>query len=203
MVIIFEKEEERKGTLDSGVIEPFTQRKFSELINDAYMRKLNHVIARVKSAGAGQQEVAYYDARHLCKYIFELVISRDGRKVRIKNFSDPLTEKEIKEISFFELKPKSDTPIIAVYVGSQKTFLESHNFRSKIFNRNDPFDALSINFVFKDTKSTLRKKSFIPAMISVAALLLVLLLITASIVQRGVLSRPLASLRNEFLSPPK
>lgn len=187
MAIIFERDGERAGSLDTNLVEPFTQRRFSELVNDSYVRRLNCVFGRVDSAdreGAlGQGAVHYYDARSLCKYVFELVISRDGRKVRAKALKDPLSDKDIRDIAFYELKPKSEGPLVAEWVGNAASFLESHGFRARIFNRNDPFDALSINFVFREPLGV-KKKRWASLLVYLAV---VALLVTVSlfIVRRG------------------
>jgi Domain of unknown function (DUF5092) len=200
MVLLLEREGESRKTLDKSTIEPFTQRKFDELVSDAYLRKLQFMVCGVRCAGREGDEVFYYDARNLCKYVFELVICRDGRKVRIKNFKDPVTERDIREIAFFEVHPRSEGPLVAEFVGTQKTFMESHAFRSRIFNRRDPFDSLSINFVFKEQSPMLKQRSLVPLFISLVATTIILFMATLVFFHKRSLGKTLLALklRHEF-----
>lgn len=167
-------------TLNDTEIEPFTQRPLRDLCQESFTRGVPHVLGRVEMKDA--EEYALYDARHLCKYMFELVISKDGRKVRMKNLCNPLDDRAIKSVYFYEIRPEARE--IAHYIGAQKDFLESSRFRSRIFNRNDPFDALSINFVFKDkVRHRLKKKTFIPVVLSVLVLLLILMSCAAHVIR--------------------
>lgn len=98
---------------------------------------------------------ACYDARQLCKYIFEMVISAEGRKIRIKNFKYPITQFEMAEVNFSKLRYDSETPMRAEFVGNQVTFLETNAFRNRLFYQEDAIEALSINFQFKGKKRIL------------------------------------------------
>ncbi|OAG29334.1 hypothetical protein NEDG_01407 [Nematocida displodere] len=160
-------------------IEPFTQKSFWELCQDSFSRSVPHTIGRVETKEGTH---SYYDARQLCKFLFELVISKEGRAVRMKNTSNPIDDKPIKEIVFFEIL--LEHPSKAVFMGTQKIFLESSAFRSRIFNRNDPFDALSINFVFKDKIPTrIKKKTLIPLCITLFIVVFLISFCTFSVMK--------------------
>ncbi|OQS55735.1 hypothetical protein EHP00_439 [Ecytonucleospora hepatopenaei] len=153
-----------KCALDSKKHEAFTQKSFSELIYAAHAQGQDYYIARIQcSADETMPSYYCYDARHLCKYIFEMVISSEGRKIRIKNFVDPIHGKDIMDIHFFKMRYESETPLKAEYAGSHVTFLESSVFRSKIFFNEDPLEALSVNFQFKNNKKqgVVTKKKFL------------------------------------------
>lgn len=153
MAYVLEKTGMTRCALDAAKVEIFTTRKFSDLIYDAHARGCDYYLARVhckEKDGNSASTVYYcYDAKQLCKYVFEMVITADGRKIRIKNFKDPANQKEIAEINFFKLRHDSETPLKAEFIGNHVSFLESNNFRSKLFNQEDPLDALSVNFQFK------------------------------------------------------
>lgn len=74
---------------------------------------------------------------------------QEGRKITIKNFKDPINQKEIGEIKFFKLRCDIETPLKAEYIGNHISFLESNVFESKLFYQEDPLDALSVYFQFK------------------------------------------------------
>ncbi|KAI5185093.1 hypothetical protein NEHOM01_0598 [Nematocida homosporus] len=159
-------------------VEPFTQRPFAELVQEAVAKRVAHVVGRVETKEGGR--MAVYDARHLCKFMFELVISKEGRKVRVKNSTNPLDDRQIKGVTFYRV----GEDMVGESIGTQKEFLESSKFRSKIFNRNDPFDALSINFVFKDgVSSKIKKKTVIPVLVSVLVLLLILMACSVNVLR--------------------
>lgn len=123
-----------------------------------------------------------YDARQLCKYVFEMVISSEGRSVQIKNFKDPIHQKPILELYFFRLRYESETPMRAEYVGSHLDFLESQSFRSRIFNQEEPLDALSVNFKLAKQQNIpflTRKQLMSVFVIILALILLVTVLIIA------------------------
>lgn len=156
MAYALDKNGASRCALDASRCEAFSQKEFSDLISDAHARGQDYYIARVhctkKSGGIEDASPAYfcYDARHLCKYIFEMVISADGRRIRIKNFQDPITQREISEINFFRMRYDSETPLRAEYVGNHVNFLESNVFRSRLFYQEDATEALSVNFQFKN-----------------------------------------------------
>ncbi|ORD94497.1 hypothetical protein ECANGB1_643 [Enterospora canceri] len=153
-----------KCALDAKNLEAFTQKSFSDLVYEAHSRGEDYYIARVQCSGTNGDPYFYcYDAKHLCKFVFEMVISAEGRRIRIKNFSDPIHSKDIMEINFFKMRYDSDTPLRAEYAGNHISFLESNVFRSKIFFQEEALDALSVNFQFKnDTKSrVVPKRKFV------------------------------------------
>lgn len=117
------------------------------------MRLICPKVSESLDAPGKRTKKAYYcyDAKQLCKYIFEMVISAEGRKVQIKNFKDPIHQRPIGELYFFRLRYNSETPMRAEYAGCHNDFLESQSFRSKIFGQEDALDALSVNF--KQNKS--------------------------------------------------
>ncbi|KAL6121439.1 hypothetical protein NUSPORA_01635 [Nucleospora cyclopteri] len=150
MICGLEKNGSTKCALDATKNEAFTQKPFSDLIYESHSKGQDYYIARVHCVGPDNFPSFYcYDARHLCKYIFEMVISTEGRKIRIKNFKDPIHSKDISEINFFRMRFDSDTPLRAEYAGNHISFLESNVFRSKMFFQEDALDALSVNFQFK------------------------------------------------------
>jgi hypothetical protein len=156
MAYLLEKGGSSRCTLEATKVEPFTQKPFSEMIRESHSRSFDYYLARVQCEGTkpdkppNRQAPYYcYDARQLCKYIFEMVISTEGRRIRIKNFKDPINQQQIGEISFFRIRYDSDTPLRAEYVGNQIDFLDSNCFRSKIFYQEDALDALTVNFQFK------------------------------------------------------
>lgn len=163
MIYGMENAASTKCALDSKKYEAFTQKSFSELIYAAHAQGQDYYIARIQ-CGASENSPSYYcyDAKHLCKFIFEMMISGEGRKIRIKNFVDPIHGKEISEITYFKMRYESDTPLKAEYAGSHMNFLESSVFRSKIFYNEDPLEALSVNFQFKSNKreGLITKKRF-------------------------------------------
>ncbi|KAI5173132.1 hypothetical protein NEFER03_2101 [Nematocida sp. LUAm3] len=169
-------------------IEPFTQRTFHDICQESFLRRVPHVIGKVETKE--KEGYTLYDARHLCKYLFELVISKDGRSIRMKNRTNPMDDLPVKEILFYEVSPEKTN--VGEYIGSQKDFLESSKFRSKIFNRNDPFDALSINFIFKEAATQrVSKKTLIPLLTSIAVLLIIILGCTMNLLSNTKLKKPL------------
>lgn len=154
MAYLLERGNGSHCVLEAIRTEPFTQKQFTDMIKEAHSRSQDYYLARVQCRSSegdtGSKQAPYYcyDARQLCKYIFEMVISTEGRKIRIKNFKDPINQHPIQEISFFRLKYDSDTPLRAEYMGNQVNFLENNCFRSKIFYQENALDALSVNFQF-------------------------------------------------------
>lgn len=152
MALILEKEGTKRCALEGGQAEIFTQKKFIDLINEAHANSQDYYLARVRCLGVKNDKENIsgiyfcYDAKQLCKYVFEMVIGPKGRKIQIKNFKDPIYKRTITELSFFKLSFDSETPLKAEYMGSYKDFLESNCFRTKIFNKEDPLDALSVCF---------------------------------------------------------
>lgn len=135
--------------LDASKTELFTQKKFADLIFENHSKNLDYYLARIycKEKDSNMQNIYYcYDAKSLCKYIFEMIVTSEGSKIKIKNFKDPLNQKEIGEITFFKLRHDSDTPMKAEYEGNHMKFLESSIFRNKIFYKEDPLNTLSVNF---------------------------------------------------------
>ncbi|EHY66183.1 hypothetical protein NEAUS03_2423 [Nematocida ausubeli] len=169
-------------------IEPFTQKSFTEIINESFKNNLSHVIAKVFLKN--EQKPVIYDARILCKYLFELIISQEGRTVRLKRVNDPINDKIIKDILFYEIPVRSKDGLDGKYIGNQKDFLESTSFRSKIFNRNDPFDSLSINFLFKDKKKVGRRP-FLLIGISFTILCIIFLSCTYTVLHTSRLIDPI------------
>lgn len=150
----------RSVELSSSTIDPFLHRNFQELITDAHGRGQDYYIARVHCIGyeantKGKMLYACYDAKELCKYTYEMIISAEGRKIRIKNFKDPMTQQDMVEINFFRLRYDTcanyndKTTLRAEYVGNQVTFLESNAFRNRIFYQEGAMEALSVHFEFK------------------------------------------------------
>lgn len=167
MAYLLEKGAGSRCVLEAVKTEPFTQKQFADMIKESHSKSQDHYLARVqcKSNEADGKHGPYYcyDARQLCKYIFEMVISTEGRKIRIKNFKDPISQETIHDISFFKLRYDSDTPLRAEYVGNQVNFLENNCFRSKIFYQENALDALSVNFQFSMKHKTpilTRRKMF-------------------------------------------
>lgn len=156
MVLIIENQGSQRCVLEGSTVEAFTQKAFSELISDCHSRQCDYYLARVICTGTTRgpdhedkktrKSYYCYDARQLCKYVFEMVISAEGRKVQIKNFKDPINQRTISELYFFRLRHDSETPMRAEYAGCHRDFLESLSFRSKVFNQEDAMDALSVNF---------------------------------------------------------
>lgn len=178
---ILDKTGTARCTLDSSTLEAFTQKDFNELIHDAHARGQDYYIARVHcSTGDGTKgrhpRAAYvcYDARQLCKSIFEMVISAEGRRIRIKSFIDPVTRSEISEVNFFRLRHDSETPLRAEFLGNQIAFLESNAFRNRLFYQEDAMEALSVNFQFKYAEKLpyIKKKPFLDIFLVVVMLLL-------------------------------
>ncbi|AFN82692.1 hypothetical protein EROM_030710 [Encephalitozoon romaleae SJ-2008] len=167
MAYLLEKGNGSRCVLEAIKVEPFTQKQFADMIKEAHAKSQDYYLARVqcRSNPEDGKNIYYcYDARQLCKYIFEMVISTEGRKIRIKNFKDPINQEQIHEISFFKLRYDSDTPLKAEYVGNQVNFLENNCFRSKIFYQENALDALSVNFQFGPQKKKIpiinRRKLF-------------------------------------------
>eukprot|EP00866_Antonospora_locustae_P000442 jgi/Antlo1/442/1772 len=156
MVLIIENQGSQRCALEGSTVEAFTQKTFSELIGECHSRQCDYYLARVICTGTpvgpdredrkSRKSYHCYDARQLCKYVFEMVISAEGRKVQIKNFKDPINQRTISELYFFRLRHDSETPMRAEYAGCHRDFLESQSFRSKVFNQEDAMDALSVNF---------------------------------------------------------
>lgn len=191
MVLIIETQGNQRYALEGTSVEAFTQKTFSELISNSHSKKLDYYLARVICEGLNEKSGDFdrnskkfyycYDARQLCKYIFEMAISSEGRKIEIKNFKDPINQKTISELYFFRLRHDSETPLRAEYAGSHVDFLESQSFRAKIFNQEDALDSLSINFKQKQLKkiSFLSKKRIFSIFVII---LFVLLLATPLII---------------------
>lgn len=182
MVSLVDKNGAARFALDAARQEAFTQRPFTELIGEAHIRGQDYYIARVHcldspNGAESTSDYSYYcyDAKQLCKYVFEMVISAEGRRIRIKNFRDPINQKEISEINFFRLRSESDTPMRAEFIGNHVTFLESNVFRSKLFFQEDALDALSVNFQFRNPVKPhyIEKKGFFDLFLIVVMLLLV------------------------------
>lgn len=192
MNITFQEPSVPDTLIRSTEIDPFTQKSFWELCLESFSKHVPHVIGRIETADT--QGYTYYDARQLCKSLFELEISKEGRKVRMKSQTNPVDDRLIKEIVFFEID--SENPGKALCIGTQKEFLASSTFRSRVFNRNDPFDALSINFVFKDqTGGGMKKKTRILVYISLFVLLTIFIVCTLSILQNGMLYKSLSEMK--------
>ncbi|KAG0432962.1 hypothetical protein DMUE_5457 [Dictyocoela muelleri] len=107
MVVILGQEGAKRCALEATRTESFTQKSFLELINDNFNKKRDYYLARVRCQGNGNdvQGVYYcYDAKQLCRHVFEMVIGRTGRKIRIKSFIDPIHQRTIAELSFFKLR---------------------------------------------------------------------------------------------------
>lgn len=147
MAVLLEKEGTKRQTLEININEPFTQKPFAELIHDSRRRAVDYYFCRVIT----KSSVTCYDARQLCKYIFEIMISPECRKIRIKNLKDPLNGLMITDVHYFKLRFDSETPLRAEYVGNHMDFLESSSFRSRIY-REDALYALSVNFSFREVK---------------------------------------------------
>lgn len=184
MTYVLDKSGISRCALDASRCEAFTQKGFADLIGEAHAKGQDYYIARVhlikneEWGGKGANSAYYcYDAKQLCKYIFEMVISADGRRIRIKNFKDPMTQKDISEVNFFKLRYDSETPLRAEFVGNQVSFLESNALRNKLFYQEDAMEALSINFQFKHAEKLpyIKKKGFL----DIFLIILMLILLTA------------------------
>lgn len=210
MVLILENEGTQRCALEGSTVEAFTQKPFSDLVNESYMRQSDYYIARVICSGENDGEkkskkVYYcYDARQLCKYVFEMVISSEGRSVQIKNFKDPIHQKPVHELYFFRLRYESETPMRAEYAGSHLDFLESQSFRSRIFNQEEPLDALSVNFkLAKQQKIPLLTKKQVLSVFVIILAMILLVTVLVIAVEKGkpkavTLSEPSADIeRNE------
>lgn len=194
MALILEKEGTRRCALEGATPEIFTQKKFIDLINEAHANLQDYYLARVKCFGdkTEKENIAgvyfCYDARQLCKYVFEMVIGPKGRKIQIKNFTDPIYKKPIAELCFFRLSYDSETPLKAEYIGSYTDFLESNSFRMKIFHKEDPLDALSVCFKLgKKQKIQAFGRSKILSVLLSIVLLLVIATILILIAEKGFL----------------
>ncbi|ELA47750.1 hypothetical protein VCUG_00711 [Vavraia culicis subsp. floridensis] len=193
MALILEKEGTRRCALEGGQTEIFTQKRFIDLISEAHSQSQDYYLARVRCVGMRKDKGVNvsgiyfcYDARQLCKYVFEMVIGPKGRKIQIKNFKDPIYKRTITELSFFRLCYDSETPLKAEYMGSYRDFLDSNCFRTKIFHKEDPLDALSVSFKFNKKKkmhAISRKKMFSIFMTLVLILCVVSILVV--IVEKG------------------
>lgn len=179
MAYVLEKTGTTRCALDAAKTEVFTQKKFADLIYDSHARGTDYYLARVhckeRDTKSGNTVYCCYDAKQLCKYVFEMVITTEGRRIRIKNFKDPVNQREIAEINFFKLRHDSETPLKAEFIGNHVSFLESNNFRSKLFNQEDPLDALSVNFQFKKIEkiTSLKKRKIIDTFVLIVILCIV------------------------------
>lgn len=147
-------------SLDSKKYEVFTQKRFDELIHDAHQKGKTYYIARIQAEDSRGKPYWYsYDAKQLCKFIFEIVITSEGRKIGIKNFIDPLQGYDIQELGFYKIEHNMGKDLRAEYIGNHLSFLESSAFRSEIFYDDQALEALSVNFQFKEIKSS---SKFVP-----------------------------------------
>lgn len=191
MVLIIENQGSHRCALEGSTLEAFTQKTFSSLINDSHTRQNDYYLARVVCEEQEGKEEAdkkgikvyqCYDAKQLCKYVFEMVISAEERKVQIKNFRDPVNQKKINELYFFRLRHDSDSPMRAEYAGSHQDFLESQSFRAKLFANEDALDALSVNFKQNKMKRIpflTKKQLWTLLMVVLSALFICTLLVVA------------------------
>jgi hypothetical protein len=141
-----------------------------------------------------------YDARQLCKYVFEMVISQEGRKIKVKNFKDPIHQRPFTELNFFRMRCGSDTPLRAEYAGNHLDFLESNCFRSKLFYQEDPLDALTVSFNFKKMKNLpfFTKKQILSLFITIIFVLMLSTFLVIVLEKDKDLMRPLFSLRTRM-----
>ncbi|KAM0681397.1 hypothetical protein GINT2_000599 [Glugoides intestinalis] len=187
MAYVLEKIGTSRCALDAAKLEIFTQKKFADLIYDSHTRGIDYYLARVhckeRDGRSGNNIYYCYDAKQLCKHVFEMVITAEGRKIRIKNFKDPVNQREMSEINFFKLRHGSETPLKAEFIGNHVSFLESNNFRSKLFSQEDPLDALSVNFQFKKLEqvTSLKKKKIIDTIVVITIFLFVLLIVLVAL----------------------
>lgn len=190
MTYVLERIGSSRCALDAAKSELFTQKKFADLIYEAHTKGQDYFLARVhckeKDLKSGHNIYYCYDAKQLCKYIFEMVITSEGRKIKIKNFKDPINNKDISEINFFKLRYDSETPLKAEYIGNHVSFLESNIFRSKLFYLEDPLDALSVNFQFKSIEKLpyIKKRKILDVFI-----FLFLLIVMGVVIMIGFKSR--------------
>lgn len=179
MAYVLEKLGSTRCALDASKNELFTQKKFADLIYESHAKGQDYILSRVfckeKDSRTGNNIYYCYDAKQLCKHVFEMVITSEGRKIRVKNFKDPANFKEIAEINFFKLRHDSETPLKAEFIGNHISFLESNNFRSKVFSSEDPLDALSVNFQFKTLESLpyIKKKKYLDGFILAIMLVII------------------------------
>lgn len=182
MAYVLEKMGSTRCALDATKLEMFTQKTFADLIYESTAKGHDYILARVncKETDPRTGNCIYYcyDGKQLCKHVFEMLITSEGRKIRMKNFIDPSTQKQIAEINFFKLRHDSETPLKAEFIGNQTNFLDSNNFRYKIFHQEDPLDALSVNFQFKSLEKVtfIKKRRAFEAFLIMFFLVLVCLL---------------------------
>merc|ERR1711962_275797 len=178
MVYFLETEGNSRCALEGEQPEVFTQKRFIDLIKDTHSTKNDYYLARVKCLSKEEENksiigekfnmifygkadesltnngVFYcYDARQLCKYLFQMVIDSSGRTIAIKNYRDPIYKRRISNICFFKLAYDSETPLKAEYAGNAEDFMGSNHFRRKIFHKEDPLDALSVSLEGREGKS--------------------------------------------------
>lgn len=113
MVLILEREGTKKCALEATRTESFTQKSFMDLINDSFTRRRDYYLARVRCQGNGSDVVGVYycyDAKQLCRHIFEMIIGHNGRKIRVKSFKDPIHQRTIAELSFFRIRYAGPSP---------------------------------------------------------------------------------------------
>jgi len=159
--------------LDASKKEAFTQKAFIDLITESHTLGNDYYVARVRCLDNDDSPLYFcYDAKHLCKHVFEMAISTEGRKIRIKNFKDPVNGMEIEDVHFFKLRSEGTVPMRAEYVGNHTSFLESGMFRSKMFG---PEDNLSVNFQFKKVEKLPKIKR--KRLLDVVLLFMVLMLL--------------------------
>ncbi|EJW04112.1 hypothetical protein EDEG_01592 [Edhazardia aedis USNM 41457] len=177
MVVFLEKEGTKRSTLEINTIEAFTQKTYRDLISTSHHQKNDYFLCRIRTVD-GQTNC--YDARQLCKYVFEMVISPKQRLIRVKNFKDPLSHSKIADISFFRLKHDTEEKMRSEYMGNHSDFLASNCFRNKIFYREDAMYALSVNFDLQESKRVpiIGKKQ----VFSLFATIIVILLISTFLV---------------------
>lgn len=171
MVLVLEKEGTKRSTLDIAQVEVFTQKPFIDLVNAAHASFNDYFLARVTKQDLYYE---YYDARQLCKYIFELQISSVDRKIKVKNNKDPISHETMISVHFFRIMYGTETPLRAEYMGDKSDFLESYCFRSKMFYKEDPLYALNVNFV-SDTQKIpfLSRKHVFSLFITIIFILLI------------------------------
>ncbi|KAM0673539.1 hypothetical protein GVAV_002914 [Gurleya vavrai] len=179
MTLVLEKEGTRRSTLDLSLFEPFTRKQWSSLIEFNHKNCHDYYICRVLIS---EYSYTYYDARQLCKYIFEMQISNTCRNIVVRNHKDPVSQSKFQEINFFRIAYDSETPMRADFIGDENDFLRSLSFRTKLFYSEDPDFALNVNFCGTDERLNFfaRKKVFsffvtIIFIIAIAVFLLILL----------------------------
>ena len=176
MAFMYEHEGFKRPILEPEDIEFLSQKPFKELIDSAFNAKRDYYFAIIRNVGGrdNKKEFMCYDAKKICKFIFQIEIHNFTRKIRIKNFKDPSNKKRITEFAFYRIKQNSSTALMVEYVGDYKDFPDNSYLRSKIFEGENPFDCLSISFKNSKKKKKILKRKHIYSIFTTILLLVVI-----------------------------